>query len=105
MEARITRAIVAYLLEEERPTTDERRAFVQHRGSRRGKPISNNAVSAVAVRTLRLVRVGAPLGGAYVFRHTVASRLVRPGAILKEVADLLGRRCLDATRCGVQPPH
>ena len=39
----------------------------------------------------------APLAGAYVFRHTVASRLVRRGASLKEVADFLGHRSLDTT--------
>lgn len=90
------RAIVAYL-REERPKTDERRVFVQHQGSRRGEPISSNALSAVAVRALRRAGVEAPLGGAYVFRHTVASRLVRRGASLKEVADFLGHRCLDST--------
>ena len=88
------RAIVAYL-REERPTTDERRVFVQHRGSRRGEPISSTAVTAVAVRALQRTGVQAPFGGAYVFRHTVASRLVRRGASLKEVADFLGHRCLD----------
>jgi site-specific recombinase XerD len=30
-------------------------------------------------------------------RHTVASRLVRRGASLKEVADFLGHRSLDTT--------
>lgn len=45
------RAIVAYL-RSQRPTTDERRVFVQHLGSRRGEPISSNAVSAVVVRAL-----------------------------------------------------
>ena len=88
------RAIVAYL-SEQRPTTDERRVFVKHHGSRRGEPISSTAVTAVAVRALRRAGVEAPLGGAYVFRHTVASRLVQRGASLKEVADFLGHRCLD----------
>lgn len=90
------RAIAVYL-REERPTTDERRVFVQHRGSRRGGPISNTAVTGVAVRALQRAGVEAPFGGAYVFRHTVASRLVQRGASLKEVADFLGHRCLDTT--------
>jgi len=89
------RAIVSYL-RRERPTTDERRVFVQHLGSNRGEPISSNAVSAAAVRALRRADVETPLAGAYVFRHTVASRLVRRGASLKEVADFLGHRCLDS---------
>lgn len=90
------RAIVAYL-RHERPTTDERRVFVQHLGSRRGTPVSSTAVSEVVARALRRAHVDAPLAGAYVFRHTVASRLVRQGASLKEVADFLGHRSLDTT--------
>lgn len=89
------RAIVAYL-REERPKTDERRVFVQHRGPRCGEPMSSNAVSHVAARTLRRAEIETPLGGAGVFRHTVASRLVQRGASLKEVADFLGHRHLDS---------
>jgi integrase len=90
------RALVAYP-RDERPSTGERRVFVQQHGSRCGEPISSNAVSAVVVRALRRAGVEAPLAGAYVFRHTVASRLVRRGASLKEVADFFGHRSLDTT--------
>lgn len=90
------RAIVAYL-RGERPATDERRVFVKHVGRRRGQPIASNAVSAVVVRVLERAGVETPLAGAYVFRHTVASRLVQRGASLKEVADFLGHRSLDTT--------
>lgn len=90
------RALVAYL-REQRPPTEERRVFVQQHGIRCGEPISSNAVSAVVVRALRRAGVEAPLAGAYVFRHTVASRLVRRGASLKEVADFFGHRSLDTT--------
>jgi len=90
------RAIVDYL-REERPDSDERRVFVQHQGARRGQPLSGNTVSAVVVRALDRAGVQSPLAGAYVLRHTVASRLVRRGASLKEVADFLGHRSLDTT--------
>jgi len=90
------RAIVAYL-REERPATDERRLFVQQLGPARGRPLTSNAVSGVVVRAFRRAQVEAPLAGAYVFRHTVASRMVRRGASLKEVADFLGHRSLDTT--------
>jgi site-specific recombinase XerD len=72
------RAIVAYL-RNERPTTDERRVFVQHLGARRGRPLTSNSVSAVVVRALRRAQIETPLAGAYVSRHTVASRMVRRG--------------------------
>lgn len=90
------RAIVAYL-REERPATDGRRVFVQHQGARRGWPLSANTVSAVVVRALDRAGVRSPLAGAYVLRHTVATRLVGRGASLKEVADFLGHRSLDTT--------
>jgi integrase/recombinase XerD len=89
------RALVAYL-RTGRPQTDERRVFVQQLGARQGEPISSNAVSAVVVRALGRAGVQTPLAGAYVLRHTVASRMVRNGASLKEVADLLGHRALDS---------
>lgn len=87
-------AIVAYL-RGQRPVTDERRVFVQHHGRHRGRPISSKAVSAVVVRALQRAQVESPLAGAYVLRHTVATRMVRQGASLKEVADFLGHRSLD----------
>lgn len=92
----VGRAIVAYL-RKERPTTAERRIFVQRVGPHCGEPISSNAVSAVAVRACRRADIEPPLAGAYVFRHTVASRMVRRGVRLKEVADFLGHRGIDTT--------
>jgi len=90
------RAIVAYL-RHQRPTTDQRRVFAKQVGPRRGEPISSHAVTLVVVRALRRAGVEPPIAGAYVFRHTVASRLVRRGTSLKEIADFLGHRSLDTT--------
>ena len=89
-------ALVDYL-RRERPATGERRVFVQHLGGRRGEPISSTAVSGVVARALRRAAVDTSLTGAYVFRHTLASRMVQQGASLKEVADVLGHRDLDTT--------
>ena len=90
------RAIAAYV-RRTRPPTDQRRVCVKQVGRLRGDPISSNAISAVVVRALRRAGVEAPLAGAYVLRHTVASRLVRGGTSLKDVADFLGHRSLDTT--------
>ena len=90
------RAIVDYL-RQERPRTDERRVFVQHRKPRRGAPISRGVVTSAVVQALRRAGVDSPIAGAYVFRHTLASRMVRRGASLKEVADVLGHRSLNTT--------
>jgi site-specific recombinase XerD len=90
------RAIVSYL-RTSRPSTEERRVFVQHLGQHRGAPLSGHTISEVVARALRRAKVDAPLKGPYVFRHTVASRLLAGGARLKEVADFLGHHCLDTT--------
>ncbi len=90
------RAIVDYL-RQERPRTDERRVFVHYLGRRRGAAISRGVVTGAVARALRRAGIDSPIAGAYVFRHTVASRMVRRGVSLKEVADLLGHRCLDTT--------
>lgn len=90
------RAIVEYL-RHERPRTDERHVFVHYRGGHKGAPISRGVVTSAVIRALRRAGVDSPIAGAYVFRHTLASRMVRRGASLNEVADVLGHRCLDTT--------
>ena len=89
-------ALVGYL-SGERPATDERRVFVVHQEERRGKPLSGTAVSHVATRAVRRAAIDTPHAGANVLRHTVASLMVREGASLKEVADVLGHCSLDTT--------
>jgi site-specific recombinase XerD len=89
--------VIASYLRKSRPATTERRVFVQHLGRRRGESLSGHTVTEAAVRALRRAGVDAPLEGACVFRHTVASRLLARGARLKEVADFLGHQCLDTT--------
>jgi integrase len=90
------RAVVTYLCKA-RPRTAERRVFVQHSGRGCGTALSAPAITAAVVRAFQRAGVDAPPGGAYVFRHTVASRLVARGAPLKDVADFLGHQCLDTT--------
>jgi len=75
-------ALVTYL-QKGRPETTERRVFVQHGNRRPGTAILAPAITAAVVRAIRRAGVDSPLGGAYVFRHTVAGRLVKRGAPLK----------------------
>jgi site-specific recombinase XerD len=89
------RAIARYL-RKSRPATAERRVFIQHLGHRRGEPLSGHTITGAVVRAFDRAGVVAPLKGAYVFRHTVASRLVTRGAALKEVADFLGHQSLES---------
>jgi len=70
---------------------------VQHGNRRPGTAISAPAITAAVVRAIPCAGVDSPLGGAYVFRHTVAGRMLKRGAPLKEVADFLGHQSLDTT--------
>lgn len=92
----VGRTIVDYL-RYERPSSDQRQLFLQHLGRKRGAPVSSGVISAVVYRGLHRAGIEAPIAGAYVLRHTVASRMVGRGISLKEVADFLGHRSLDTT--------
>jgi len=92
----VGRAIVAYI-RTERPKTSERRVFVHHREQVRGGPLTSRDVSRVVAEALRRADIVVPGRGAYVLRHTLASRMVRRGTSLKEVADFMGHRSLETT--------
>ncbi len=91
----VGRAIVAYL-RSGRPPTPERHVFVLH-GLRVGAPATRQVVGDAVERALRRAGIAAPVRGAYLLRHTLATRMLRRGANLKQIADLLGHRCLNTT--------
>ena len=59
--------------------------------------LSGRYVTGVAKRALRRAGVTVPRPGAHVFRHTVASQMVRRDVPMKTVADLLGHARLRTT--------
>jgi len=89
--------LVVDYLRHERPSSERRELFLHHMGSKRGAPVSSGVISMVVYRGLRRAGIKAPIGGAYVLRHSVAIQMVRSGISLKEVADFLGHRSLDTT--------
>jgi site-specific recombinase XerD len=92
---RVAWALVDYL-RHGRPETTERALFVQHRPPR-GRRIGP-AVVRSAVR-LAYARAGLDprLTGTHVLRHTAATRLLRAGVSMKEIADVLRHRSLDTS--------
>ncbi len=92
----VGQAIIEYL-RDGRPATQSRHVFVLHH-LRVGAPATSGVVSEAVKNALQQADIEAPSQGAHLLRHTLATRLIRRGASLKEIADLLGHRCLESTR-------
>jgi site-specific recombinase XerD len=83
----VGQALVAYL-RRGRPKTADRRVFVRFAAPRTG--LSSGAITAVVQRAG--VRAGVPVTGAHQLRHTVAVELLRAGAPMSEISELLRHR-------------
>jgi site-specific recombinase XerD len=86
-------AIAAYL-REERPQTSNRAIFVRHVAPY-DKPIEKGVVKRAVMAGYR--RCGWTRTGVHILRHSVASRLLRTGAPMKDIADVLRHRSLDTS--------
>jgi site-specific recombinase XerD len=95
LTAPVGRALVGYL-RHGRPRTPARRVFVRHQLPV-GHPLTSQAVSAAVRLAFMRARLDVPSKGAHVLRHTAATRMVRAGTSLKEVADILRHRRLETT--------
>ena len=87
------KAIATYL-RSERPDTRSRRIFVRHCA-----PVDEPIGAGVARRAVRDAYRACGLSHTrvHILRHTLASRLIREGSTLKEVADVLRHRDLNTT--------
>jgi integrase/recombinase XerD len=90
-------AALADYLRHGRPPTRARQVFVLHR-QRVGAPISDSIVGRAVDHALRNAGMDAPIRGANLLRHSLATDLLGHGASLTEIADLFGHRCLATTR-------
>jgi integrase/recombinase XerD len=86
-------AIAAYL-RDERPRTVNRAIFVRHVAPY-DTPIEKSAVKRAVMAAYR--RCGWTRSGVHILRHSVASRLLRAGAPMKDIADVLRHRSLDTS--------
>jgi len=86
-------AIAAYL-REERPLTSNRDIFVRHVAPY-DEPIKKGVVKRAVQAGYR--RCGWTRTGVHILRHSVASRLLRTGAPMKDIADVLRHRSLDTS--------
>jgi site-specific recombinase XerD len=88
-------AIAAYL-RSDRPPSSSRRVFLRHCAPARGFA-GTISISSVVRRTLIRAGVDSARTGAHVLRHTLAVELLRNGASLQEIGDVLGHRSPNTT--------
>ena len=90
-------AALADYLAHARPDTSARQVFVLH-WLRVGAPISDSIVGRAVDNALRRAGMDAPIRGANLLRHSLATDLLDRGASLREIADVLGHASLATTR-------
>jgi len=96
LTAEVGTALAGYL-QHGRPGTTSRQVFVLH-WLRAGEPISTSIVGRAVDNALRRAGMDAPIRGANLLRHSLATDLLDRGASLREIADLLGHSSLATTR-------
>ncbi len=89
-------AAVAEYLRQARPNCSSRRVFVRMRAPHRGFA-SSVAVCCIVRRSLEHARLDPPHKGAHLLRHSVATHLLRHGASLAEIGELLRHRSPQTT--------
>jgi integrase len=87
-------AVVDYL-QLARPRNTHRFVFLQCHAP--FAPLRNTAIGHIARFALQQARLVIPRPGAHVFRHTVATQMVRRGATLPQIADVLGHVDFEST--------
>lgn len=85
---------IAQYLHQGRPPTVVRALFVRHRAPI-DRPLSVAAIRNAMNRAFARCGLGDQFGNTHVLRHTMATRLQKSGASIKEIADLLRHQSLD----------
>lgn len=89
-------AIAAYL-QDGRPVCDDRHLFLRSRAPIRAFRNSAVAVASIVKHALERARIDAPHEGAHQFRHALAVDLLKQGASLPEIGELLRHRSPQVT--------
>lgn len=87
---------IAEYLRSDRPRSSSRRVFLRHNAPVRGFA-HTITVSSIVRRALIRARVDSARTGAHLLRHTLAGDLLRNGASLDEIGNLLGHRSPNTT--------
>jgi integrase/recombinase XerD len=89
-------AIVAYL-RDGRPTSSSRRVFLRASAPYRGF-LGQRSVGSIVRTALLRAGIDAPTTGAHQFRHGLATDMLRQGASLVEIGQVLGHKNAQTTR-------
>jgi integrase/recombinase XerD len=90
LPAEVGEAIVAYL-RHGRPRSTSRRVFLRAKAPIRGF-LGQQAIGSLVRHTLARAGVKAPTTGAHQFRHALATQMLRQGASLTEIGEVLRHR-------------
>ena len=96
LPAEVGKAIAAYL-RRGRPQSTSRRVFLRAKAPIRGFQGASGVGSIVRHR-LQRAGINAPTAGAHQFRHGLATEMLRQGASLGEIGELLGHRHPQTTK-------
>jgi site-specific recombinase XerD len=89
-------AIAAYL-KSGRPSSTSRRLFLRAKAPVRGF-LGASGVGSIVRHSLKHAGIHAPTMGAHQFRHGLATEMLRQGASLAEIGELLGHRNPETTK-------
>jgi site-specific recombinase XerD len=95
MPQRLHIALKAYI-QKNRPACTSSAVFVRHYAPL-GKPITPIGICQVVLRLASRAGLRNRVGGTHVLRQSLASQMLRAGATLKQIADLLGHQSIDTT--------
>ena len=96
LPADVAQAIAGYL-QHGRPIADDRHLFLRARAPICGFKNSAVAVGSIVMHALARAGVDAPHKGAHQFRHALATQMLRNGASLAEIGELLRHRSPQST--------
>ena len=96
----VGKAIAAYL-RDGRPSSTSRRLFLRAKAPIRGFR-GASGVGSIVRHSLKRAGVKAPTYGAHQFRHGLATEMLRQGASLGEIGDVLGHRHPQTTKIYTQ---
>lgn len=96
LPAEVGKAIVAYL-RHGRPPSTSRRVFLRAKAPIRGLQ-GACAIGSIVRHSLQRTGINAPTTGAHQFRHGLATQMLRQGASLGEIGEVLGHRHPQTTK-------